>query len=667
MLVDSPERERNDRSAEGAKMIFAKFLLRTIKQKMISIFAAACCLVISPDAGFAQLLDYSTFAGYGLGKGILGNDLGHPLPACVTGTQSKLPASHANIRVSITYSAYEYKQAFHIDQSAQVSVLDFGSGGDEMHIGRETGSSGSAFDIVIEAYGEHDSDTIGNVRWDAPYDAMVASGDDTKIRHVRETCGDRFIETVFSEVRLFAVLHVSSQKTSSLTTFSGKANGSVNVDVISASASLGGDANISSANKSGAISIDIFSEGFGGVIPTAQAVGITSADGLVNISNKLMAYLGTLHETGQPVKYQLAPLPGIPSGNLTDSRIFEKLSDLKQAYLLANARSSNVKALLLPTDPRRLVLRQPQADSALTLQKASLSRHLDEVSEAHEACRKASQLSVCNAAIQHMQPAPEMLKVELPILLPPSVGPYYFAINGVPVPPAQNSVLFSNTTTTLFEAARALNSATENVDVLAYIPSAYMSHLDVLSIAPQPPYLPLTVGGGRILPQEMVPPAYFPANAIGSTIRVYHADAQHPCPIRKSLMLNTIDQNCLTAAGRVLRDALLSDVANYVVGTKLGAQETYNFPLMAVLQDCFGPGNPAPIGMIGIKVTATPGQPSATYTLFLPMAGIFLPLIEASESETPSNWQHIKQMRIAAFSTTGAALAASGACGPHIQ
>jgi hypothetical protein len=163
----------------------------------------------------AQLLDYNTFAGYGLGKGFLANDLSQPLPACITATQTKLPASHADVRVSISYSSSDYEQAFHIDQSAQASYLKLASGSDTLHIGRETSSSGSLFDIIVEAYGEHDSDTLGNIKWDPPYDQLIATGDPAKIQTVRAACGDRFIETVFNETRLFLVMHVSSQHESS--------------------------------------------------------------------------------------------------------------------------------------------------------------------------------------------------------------------------------------------------------------------------------------------------------------------------------------------------------------------------------------------------------------------------------------------------------------------
>jgi hypothetical protein len=253
-----------------------------------------------------------------------------------------------------------------------------------------------------------------------------------------------------------------------------------------------------------------------------------------------------------------------------------------------------------------------------------------------------------------------------PPLFPPSVSPYFFAINGVAVPPAQHSVLFSNPNSDLFAAARALNSATVNVDVLAYIPSAYMSHLDIISVVPNPPFLPTTVGGGRLMPQQITIPAYFPAEAVGAAVIVLHADAQHPCPIRQVSGLNMIDEGCLTQAGQLLKSALLSDVANHVIAGPPGTSRTYNLPLMSALQDCFGPGVPFPIANVHIDVSSASAQASATYSLSLPMPMIALPLVQGSETADLPSWQQAKVARIAALSTNGPVLAGSGACAPHI-
>ena len=99
----------------------------------------------------AQLLDYGNYSGYGLKKGILGNDYAHPLAACITGNESSLPASQASVRASIVYNADEYRNAFHIDQKAEASFLGYGSGDDELHFGQENVGNSSAFDIIVEA------------------------------------------------------------------------------------------------------------------------------------------------------------------------------------------------------------------------------------------------------------------------------------------------------------------------------------------------------------------------------------------------------------------------------------------------------------------------------------------------------------------------------------
>ena len=332
-------------------------------------FVSALVLALLPLPLRAQLLDYGPYSGYGLKKGIRGNDFGNPLAACITGQETNLPASHSAIRVNIVYNSDEYKQAFHIDQSAEASFLGLGGGSDELHFGQENSGKSSAFNIILEAYGEHDSQTINNVKWDAPYDTLVMSANPVKIQRVREACGDRYIQTVFNEARLFVVMHVSRQQTSALTQFSGKGSGSVDIDIVAAKGSLGGDVNVSSAHSSGAITIDVYSEGLGGLIPTAQAIGIANADGLDAIATKLAAYIATLQDKGQPVKYKLSPLPGLPTGDMSQQLMFEHLNDLKLRYDATSQRLQNVKSLLLRTDLRRTLLRQPQADQALQNQQ----------------------------------------------------------------------------------------------------------------------------------------------------------------------------------------------------------------------------------------------------------------------------------------------------------
>jgi hypothetical protein len=293
--------------------------------------------------------------------------------------------------------------------------------------------------MVVEAFAEHPSDTIDNVQWDSQYREHIQSGDPAQINQVRLTCGDRLISTAFYEVRLFAVLHVSSQIQTRLLQFRGHASGNLNLDVVSASAALGGDATISEANRQGAIYIEIFSEGFGGVTPTTQMIGVTTADGLGTIAEKLRSALGGMTEVGQPVKYKLVPLPGIPSGELNDDRIFDKLSGLKQAYEQNRPRAKNVEMLLSSGDPRRAILRQPVADTQLTVLSLLLSQYLDSVATSHGTCKKANSLTVCNSALGAVPAVPPSRPVELLPFLPPSLGPFFFAIDGIPVLPGTKS------------------------------------------------------------------------------------------------------------------------------------------------------------------------------------------------------------------------------------
>jgi hypothetical protein len=152
--------------------------LRTIAPLIICLAA----MLAGSKSSANQLLDYGPFSGYGLGKGILGNDYTTPLPGCIKGNKSPLPASAARVWASIVYTADEYKQAFHVDQTANATVI--GGGGEELHIGIETGKSRIAFDIFVEAYGEHDSDTLDNVEWDEPFKTLMAANDPVKRRHM---------------------------------------------------------------------------------------------------------------------------------------------------------------------------------------------------------------------------------------------------------------------------------------------------------------------------------------------------------------------------------------------------------------------------------------------------------------------------------------------------
>jgi hypothetical protein len=192
-------------------------MVASVTLPSIPIIILALILVSSAQA--QQLLDYGTFSGYGLRKGILGNDYQNVLGACITGTESPLSASHANARVSIVYSADQYKRAFHIDQKAEATFLGIAGGGEDLHIGQETCSSGSAFDIIIETYAEHDGRTVDNVVWDSRHQAMIDSHDPIQILQARTDCGDRYIQSLGT----IAVLETTGILGISLTTLSPQA------------------------------------------------------------------------------------------------------------------------------------------------------------------------------------------------------------------------------------------------------------------------------------------------------------------------------------------------------------------------------------------------------------------------------------------------------------
>jgi hypothetical protein len=618
------------------------------------------------------LLDYGKFSGYGLRKGILGNDYVNALAACITGKESPLPASNKAVRVSVVSSASEYKQAFHIDQKAEASFLGIAGGGEELHFGQENSGSSTAFDIIVEAYGEHDSQTIDNITWDPRYQALLDSGEPAKIQRVREDCGDRYIQTVFNEVRLFAVLHVSKQQSSTLTTFSANAHGKVDIDIVSASAALGGDVNVSSAHKAGALALDIFTEGFGNdaAPPTAAAIGIASADGLDAVATKLSAYLASLHESGQPVKYRLTKLPQLQAGSLSDIQIFDHLNELKGLYFGTYVRMQNMTSLLLPVDPRRILLQQPLADTHVKQQRDKLTTYLTAVEKAHDDCRKALALDPCVASARAVGTPPPRSSVELPLIAPPSAGLYMFAIDGEPVPQGQSSLLFASVGTTLLDAARRIKPSASAVDVLVPIFGGdYLSHIEVIAVASQPPNLPLissiTVGSRRLLAQNLKGPAYWhDAFGTGVALHVLHADVQRPCQVVNSGGIMVIEERCLTSVGLTLRDVALVDAAQYVIKQP---PATYNFAMWGSTTNCFGQQSPMPIANVHIAISAKGGEMVAQVGIILPLVNVSLPLIEREESHAPQAWNGIAETRLTALATAGNGPAGSNPCAPHIR
>jgi hypothetical protein len=601
-----------------------------------------------------QLLDYGIYNGYGLGKGILGNDYQNVLGACITGTKSPLPASHSQARVSIVYSADQYKAAFHIDQKAEASFLGLAGGGEDLHIGQETGSSGSAFDIIVEAFAEHDGETLDNIVFDNRHQEMIDSRDPAQIEQVRTDCGDRYIQTVFKETRLFAVLHVSSNQNSSLLQFSGHANAKIGLDAVSASGSLGGDASISTARQSGAVSLDIETEGLG-FTPTVTALQIANSDGLVSISDKLSSYLATLQDKGQPVKYLLTKLPGLPSGDLTNDQIVNDLTDLKASYYTASYRLNNVKSLLqtqIP-DPRRSLFTSPEAaGTALNIQQHKLMSYLSSVANAHHECAMALTLSKCASVADSVGGPPARTVEELSPELPPVVGLYQYAINGRPVPPGNNMRFMVYPGTLLDQAKEVQHDATE-LDVLAPIISGdYLSFLDVIALSPAPPpYSPNDVGGERVFPVNLIVPSDWKASGKGTlAIYVAHADAGHPCAISTIAGLSAIDLACLTPIGRVLRDVVLATMAQHAINH---SANTYDYALTGVTTNCFGHLAQMPVGTMNFVITAgpNPNEITVTATLKLPMGEVFFPMVVEQETHDLPSWHQIADDRLAGLKT----------------
>jgi hypothetical protein len=248
------------------------------------------------------------------------------------------------------------------------------------------------------------------------------------------------------------------------------------------------------------------------------AIGIASADGLIDIGKKLANYLHTLNATGQPVKYQLAPMPGMPPGDLLNPQLIGNLSRLKNSFWETKDRLANVTSLQA-SDPRRIAYRQPAADSDLSSLSNAFSQYSNTVAQVHDACRKAAQVSVCTDAVSKVSSPPPASKVELPPLpsFPPSIGGYFFAIDGVPVSPSENLVLAGPVGDTLLHRAQTLvNPSAVNVDLIARISTPWVSRVDIIIFKPNRPYLPMTLGGAILTPQDLTLPSYFPNNFLGN-------------------------------------------------------------------------------------------------------------------------------------------------------
>lgn len=621
----------------------------------------------------AQLLEYSPFSGYSIAEGILGNDYQHPLGACITYQETHPPASASDVRVSIVFNADQYRQAFHIDQNAQASYLGIFKGSDELHISQDTLDSGSAYDIIVEAYSQRDGDSIGEhpVHWDPHYQKMMDSGNRAQIEQVRADCGDRYIKTVFYEMRLFAVIHVSNHSSSTLRTLSGQVKGSIDTTVLDAAGDLGGDETVSSAHKDGALNIELHTEGVG-FKPTLEAVGIAQVDGdgLQAIADKLSKWvIDDLKDLpkGQPVKYQLAPLPGLRTVALSDERISSVLIKIKSDYNEGKGRLSNVESLLQPTDPRRILLRQPQADDALRQQEAKLTQYVNTVASAHDGCLEARTLNACTTLESKMGSPPRIPSVELVRALPPVMGAAMFAIDGAPVPPGETSRLFPRPGTTLMEEARSIKVGASTVDLLAPIyGDPYLTMLETMAMVAPPARLPFlsTVPKPRVLAQDLSWPRYWRgAKPSAFVLHILHADVQHPCKTVNIGGVGVLDESCLTAQGQILRELALTDLALYV-SNEPPAQ--YSYVPLWFTTDCFGYTGMMPLGQVKIDFAASPSAAQVGISLSTGDPSNLLPVIEEVESHNASDWGLLVQDRLKALAGAGISGTSADSCSPRV-
>jgi hypothetical protein len=627
-----------------------------------------------PSAEDNQLLDYGPYKGYDIGMGILGTDYSTPLGACVTGTKSPLSASRTESVVSIVYNASQYEHSFHIDQKADASFLGMGGGGDELHFGQEINNSSTAFTIIVETHGEVDSQTLGNIKWDEPYKARVESGDPEKIRQVRRDCGDRFIQTVFKQKRLFVVLGVSSQQSSMLTTFRGSANGSFNLDVVSASASLGGDDRVRSANQAGAISAHIYSEGIEAT-PTLAIVGIGAADGLSSIASKLETYLSGVKTPGQPVKYRLAPLPGLPRGTFTDDRMTEYLGDLKHRYLTAKFRLDNLKSLSSPNDPRRSLL-LPQADGANQRTFDALSAYSDVISNVHTTCRQALVLTTCAEALHGVGVPPSVSNEEMPPIVPPLIGWYEFGTDGVPVPFGQASVVVDPSSSTLLNGGRRVKQDSATVDLVApLLGSDYIATIDPYATSLHPGPTLQTIAGPQLVGSDLEWPEYWKqVNRPGAAVvSIAHADAQVPCPIHRSQAGRPVlDETCLTPTGHLLVNLAMADLA----ASAASGPGSSDLPLSATTTNCFAMTQPVPLAEVQItaaalSTVASPFKPpppqrlTAQVDLSVWIGSRSLLILERKEEHTITEWKGLAEARIAALQVNASSASVGKMCSPR--
>ncbi|MFM0755149.1 hypothetical protein [Paraburkholderia strydomiana] len=643
---------------------------KSISRYALQSSVAIICLFIQA-AAVGQLLDYGQYSGFSLMKGIVGNDFEHPRSACITGQRNVLHANKADFRVSIVYNSSEYKEAFHLDYKAEASFLDIGGGGDEFHFYRENNKSDVAFDIIIEAYSEADGETVDNPKWDEPYQTLMDSGDISKIRQVREACGDRYIQSVFNERRLYAVMHVSSQIGSSLTKFSGDAHGKIGIDVVSASAALGGDAAISNAHKSGAVSVIIKSEGLNGFSASASAVGISPDDSLPQIADKLSKTLSAAvkdNPSPEPVKYKLAMYPGMTDAGIFDSEIQETLLSLKRTYWDGRGRLSNIQSLLANNDPRRVVFRQPEGDNALRATARQLQDYITSVGNAFDVCRKASNYSQCqSAAVQLDGKEPSFsVRIEIPpIDYPTGVATKYVAIDGKRVSEGQDPFATSNPGNSVLTQARSVDPSAVEADWALPIGAFYMSAMDVPVWKPVGPNrIPSAAGGPLLRPLDLAPPSSWqgwPDEMLNFPIM--HADSSHNCGAIQSsfqaVTVNSIAPDCLTYGGNLLKEIARASVAQYVITPTLGRVD---LPLRGVVRDCFGGFSSVNLAFLSFEIENKPSGEIAVSG----MVSNLTPIYVINESRSLADWQALASSLLNSLNASQSPPGRSNRCGPRL-
>jgi hypothetical protein len=332
-------------------------------------------------------------------------------------------------------------------------------------------------------------------------------------------------------------------------------------------------------------------------------------------------------------------------------------------------RSDNVRALLVPTDPRRIVFKEPDADTALQEKRKKLSDYLDDISVAHETCRRTNELATCVKATREQSGEVPLTNVEIPPVMPPGFTTAIFAIDGSNLGPGLSEQLISSFSTTLYDAARLLKPDAANVDLLVEIPSFYIASTGVQSVQADRALNPSILGSAELVGPDLTLPSYFPRRyRSGNGILFFHGDAQHPCPIRQVQSLQgqifkLIDESCLTSAGRLIKRAVLSNVTNTVFDPSSPARIDQWVP--GVMKDCFGNAVRVSYGEIAGNISRMPQSTQIAYRYFVPVDGRGFMLFAGTGQHPLNDWMALKQQRVADLSSYRSP-SGPGACVPHI-